>query len=189
MKLVTDFDLYNAIRDINEPMNLIREYRHTPQLFYAGMGIYGITRLSQGANALELLSNIALGEFIGQEILLITKKKLKKKDPDYVDDYTKEARERLKRLLVMLKEINVSTDYDMLLKSELYERHFKFESNENGIIPVKEEKFIYVPSYGFDGKEKETSILQEHNIGSSNYILSVAEPEKKYRRVLVNNQA
>ena len=37
------------------------------------MGIYGIARLSQGANALDILSNIALGEFIGQEICLITK--------------------------------------------------------------------------------------------------------------------
>ena len=84
--------------------------------------------------------------------------------------------------------INVKTNYDMLLESELYEKKYKVEKTDS-LFAIKEEKYIYVPSYGFDGKEKDTSILQEHDIGSGIYALSVGEPEKQYRRVLVNNQA
>ena len=89
----------------------------------------------------------------------------------------------------MFDNINVKTNYEMLLKSELYEQKYKIELNDDILLSIKEEKYIYVPSYGFDGQEKETSILQEHNLGTQSYMLSVGEPEKQYRRVLVNNHA
>ena len=38
-------------------------------------------------------------------------------------------------------------------------------------------------------RKKEISILQEHDIGSKNYMLSVGEPKKQYKRVLANNHA
>ena len=189
MKLVTNFDFDKAVRDINEPISLPREFRHVSSTYYLIIGANCTVMLCSGANIESVVLGAAMGELIGLEIVCLAKRLIKKQNPDYIDNYTYIARERLKRLSTMLKDINVKTNYDMLLKSELYEQKYKIESSDSSIIPVKEEKYIYVPSYGFDGKEKETSILQEHNIGSHTYTLSVGEPEKQYRKVLVNNQA
>ena len=74
----------------------------------------------------------------------------------------------------------------MLLQSEVYDKRIKIDLNESKIPLLMQEKYVFVPAYGFDGKEKEVSLLQEHEIGSRTYVLSVGEPEKQYRRVLVN---
>ena len=104
-----------------------------------------------------------------------------------MDIYAYKSSNKLKKIVSQLKDINVSTEYNMLLNSELYEKTNKIEFDENKKPFLMQEKYIYVPSYGFNGKEKETSILQEHEIGTKEYFLSVGEPEKQYKRVLIKN--
>ncbi len=99
------------------------------------------------------------------------------------------SEQNLLELVGQLTEINVKTNYDMLLKSELYEKEYKFEHNEKTLLALTEKKYIYVPTYGFDGKEQTTSILQEHDIGTRDYTLSVGEPDKQYRLVLAKNHS
>ena len=55
-----------------------------------------------------------------------------------------------------LDALNVKTNYEMLLSSEMYKRQYKLVKTDGGLYTVKEEKYIMVPSYGFDGQEKET---------------------------------
>ncbi len=186
MKLVINYDFFKAVRNVNEsltPMKIVRnEYKYA---IYTSLWVP--TSCLLGNNVAETIKPMLVVHGIYMVMDLMRLSLYKKLYGE--EKYKFEASEKLKRLPAQLDSINIKTNYEMLLNSELYERRFKIESNENGIIPVKEEKFIYVPSYGFDGKEKETSIMQEHNIGSNIYILSVAEPEKRYRRVLVNNNA
>ena len=189
MKWLINYDFFNAIRDVNQPLSLSKEFRHTSSKFYLFMAAYSAGVIYSGADTVATLLGWAAGQVIGMESICLFKRSLKNKNPDYIEEYAREASERLKKLAVMLQDINVKTDYEMLLKSELYEKKYKIESNDDKLLTLKEEKYIYVPSYGFDGKEKETSILQEHDIGSHSYMLSVGEPEKQYRRVLVNNHA
>ena len=184
MKLVINYDFFNAIMNVNEPMTLLKIVKNEPKYYILPSFTVPIAYMI-GVPSDDIIRKMAFVyvAYVGLDLVLGQVYKIIFGE----DKYSLNANEELMKLPGLLSNINVKTNYNMLLKSELYERRFKFESNDTGIIPIKEEKYIYVPSYGFDGKEKETSILQEHNIGSSAYILSVEEPEKQYRRVLVNN--
>ena len=184
MKLVINYDFFNAIMNVNEPTTPLKIVKNEPKYYIFPAFAVPIAHMT-GVPSDDIIRTMAFvyGLYVGGDLILgqVYKKIFGE------DKYSLNANKKLVTLPGLLSNINVKTNYNMLLKSELYERRIKFESNDTGIIPIKEEKYIYVPSYGFDGKEKETSILQEHNIGSSSYILSVEEPEKQYRRVLVNN--
>ena len=185
MKIVINFDFFNAIRNVKDPLPLkiVRnetKYEYAPLIIMSLDGIFNVSLTSFPTQLLFCYSIYVTSDLI---INGICKKNFDK------DFYALNAMEKLRMLPVLLNTINVETDYNMLLSSKLYERHYKIEKCEDSILPIKEEKYIYVPSYGFDGEEKQTSILQEHSIGSKRYILSVEEPKKRYRRVLVNNNA
>lgn len=187
MKLVINYDFFNAIRDVNEPltpMKIVRNNRKYKFLAPVTLGIGYLGGMSPESIARYLI--LWYGIYITTDLALDN---AIKRLNNNVDSYALTASTRLKNLSLKLDDINVKTNYDMLLKSELYEKNHKLELSNDIIPTLTEQKYIYVPSYGFDGQEKETSILQEHDIGSSVYTLSVGEPEKQYRRVLVNNHA
>lgn len=186
MKLLINYDFFNAIRNVNEPLTPMKIVRNERKyILVTGICITDFFVLAPKQAFIH-----SLGWYgIYMTCDLVCESIFKKILDEDMDRYAYNSRVKLKHLPGMLGDINVKTNYEMLLKSELYERKFKVESNGDKLPSLKEEKYIYVPSYGFDGKEKETSILQEHDIGSDNYILSVGEPEKKYKRVLVNNNA
>ena len=186
MKLLINYDFFNAIRNVNEPLTPMKIVRN--EIKYALITPLWIADGCIG-DPKYALSNLLLWYGIYMAIDLSYQSIYKKKISDGLDSYAYEASTKLKKLSAMLDDINVKTNYEMLLKSELYERKLKVESSDEKLLSLKEEKYIYVPSYGFDGQEKETSILQEHDIGSRTYMLSVGEPAKQYRRVLVNNHA
>ena len=185
MKLLINYDFFNAIRNVNEPLTPMKIVRN--EIKYALITPLWIADGFIGDH--NALNKLLLWYGIYMAIDLYYQSNYKKKYSDGLDSYAYEASTKLKKLSAMLDDINVKTNYEMLLKSELYERKIKVESSDEKLLSLKEEKYIYVPSYGFDGQEKETSILQEHDIGSKTYMLSVGEPAKQYRRVLVNNHA
>jgi len=83
--------------------------------------------------------------------------------------------EDLTKLSYQLKQINVNTSRDLLLDSKEYDRRYpkKFPY-------IVQEKYIMVPTYN-NGEITETSILQEHVIGTDKYILSIGTPTKVYK--------
>lgn len=188
MKLVINYDFFNAVRNVNEPltpMKIVRNHKIKYSMLTPAWLILGSL---EGYGQEYLIQKLVFlyGFYMATDCMfdILTKKKL-----DNIDIYAYRASLELKKLPNMLGDINVKTTYDMLLRSELYKKQYKIERSKDKSIALTEKKYIYVPSYGFDGQEKETSILQEHDIGSVIYTLSVGEPEKQYRRVLVNNQA
>jgi len=86
----------------------------------------------------------------------------------------------LRRLSAELKNLNVNTSQEQLLQSYKYKTEYKLNTDE-GIIPkVEQKKYIMVPVYE-NGEEKEVSLLQEHTIGSNEYVLSIGTPKKVYK--------
>jgi hypothetical protein len=84
------------------------------------------------------------------------------------------------QLSLELNKINVSTDVELMADAEEYHREYKIVFNE-GIIPkILQNKYILVPTYA-EGEIKETSVLQEHIIGSKKYFLSKGSPAKQYK--------
>ena len=186
MKLLINFDFFEAVRDVNEPLTPMKIIRNNVKYKIFGPTAIGVGAIG-GMSPETIAKNVALWYGIYMATDLVFDFTYRKKN-DNIDPYATKAIPKLKKLSVTLDEINVKTNYDMLLESELYEKKYKIEKNDR-LFTINEKKYIYVPSYGYDGKEKETSILQDHDIGSGIYTLSVGEPEKQYRRVLVNNQA
>ena len=188
MKVITNFDFYNAVKDVNEsllPVKVIRNnQKRYIQLFPVYLSATLIIKQFTDMDAKAIIPTIinAYGYLLSFDtILQIITKLLNQSHRDF---YTENGINNLKKLIVLLERINVYTNYEMLLKSELYARKYCFDTENRTIPAVVSKKYLYVPSYGYDGNEKTTSILQEHTIGTKEYILSQDEPDKEYRRVL-----
>lgn len=77
-----------------------------------------------------------------------------------------------------MESLNIFTSYDLLLKSKVYDKKYKVEMNKEQLLHIAEEKYILVPSYTYNGDTKDTSALQEHIVGSKQYVLSLGSPKK-----------
>jgi len=85
--------------------------------------------------------------------------------------------QELKSLVILLQNINVNTNYELLLKSYKYHTEYKLEFDESKAPYIIQEKYINIPIYD-NGNEKEVSLVQEHIIGSKSYTLSYGSPKK-----------
>ena len=191
MKLLINYDFFNAVRNVNERTNPLKVIRNEKKLYaimfpiYLSISLFGNQheKINPSDIMLPILSGYStlislgfIGALIDQTFSL-----------SHMDFYGEKASKRLKELAVLLSTINVNTNYDKLLASELYYKTCNIEPSEGTFPVLKSEKYIYVPSYGFDGQEKTTSILQEHIIGTKDYELSVDEPDREYRRILAKS--
>ena len=189
MKLLTNFDLIDAINDVNQPLGPMKVIRGNKVKYILDMPLFlsaGLIFQTDIEHTI-LAASIAYGLTFSTDWLIdyIATKALHSDKDIYADN----AKKKLMILSSLLKEINVKTNYDMLLESELYQKKYKMQFNENKFPLLLEEKYILVPSYSFSGEVTDTSILQEHIKGSNRYALLVGESCKTYRRILVNNNA
>ena len=191
MKLLINYDFFNAIRNVNEKTNLLKVIRNEKGKYAVMFPIYLSIPLIAMQNGKITPRDIALPIIRGYTTLIsldfFFEWIIQKYDISNMDLYGQKSSRRLKELAVLLSTINVNTNYDMLLASELYYKKTSIEPSEGTFPVLKSEKYIYVPSYGFDGEEKTTSILQEHVVGTREYELSVEEPDRQFRRVLAKS--
>lgn len=87
------------------------------------------------------------------------------------------ATDEIKNLSIQLNNQNIKTTPELLLDSAVY--HKKYKLAMEGIPGIIRERYINVPTYGFNNNIEETSILEEHRIGSKDYILTLGTPKKK----------
>ena len=186
MKLIINYDFFNEINNVNNPLTPLKIIRNNSFRYCYLVSVWSIINIFEKASLEHDLQRLLLWGSMYLAFDYTVNFSFFKKF-DNMDIYAYRANMKLRKLPSLLNDINVKTDYDMLLQSELYEKNYKIEKNDNKSFSLTERKYIYVPSYGYNGEENETSILQEHDIGSNIYTLSVEEPEKRYRRVLVNN--
>ena len=191
MKLLINYDFFNAIRNVNEKTHPLKIIRNEKTKYVIAFPIYLSTVLILNQNQKMDATNIILPILRGYGTLLsldyIAELITQKISYSKMDLYAQKSSTKLKELVTLLNTINVSTTYDKLLTSELYYKTCNIEYNNHKIPDIVSKKYIYVPSYGFDGNEKTTSILQEHIIGTKDYILSQDEPDKEYHHVLAKS--
>ena len=180
MKLVINYDFFNAIKDVKEPYGVLKVVRNNSGKYIRRLPIWGTLNYIVFQNMYD-----TLGALMCQYMLIFGSDLLVDKAIG-IDTYATKAMNRLKKLVGELDNINVKTSYDLLLDSELYEKNYRIEFNDSKIPFLLEEKYILVPSYSYSGEVRDTSILQEHEVGTENYVLSVQEPVKKYKLVLSN---
>jgi hypothetical protein len=80
----------------------------------------------------------------------------------------------------------MSTSADLLKKSELIKTEYKL-IHEKSMPIIHQNRYILVPTYNGLGDIKDTSILQEHEIGSKQYTLSIGSPSKKLKLAYAYN--
>lgn len=90
------------------------------------------------------------------------------------------AIDELKQLSRDLKKIDISTNYELLLKAYKYKTDYEFIFNEYNNPKLKQKKYIMAPVY-INGEEKEVSLVQEHTVGTKKYYLSYGSPKKEFK--------
>lgn len=178
MKLVINYDLFDAILNSREEMSTFKIIRNNKDRLSIYVPLWFMMNLYINGNVPNALLGlpIQLGLYIGMD--LITLSALGK------DIYKDKSEKNLKTLIPQLQDLNISTDLNLLLESELYEKKKRIELNDKKIPQIIQEKYILVKGHGFNGNVKETSVLQEHILGSDDYVLSLGSPKKVYKLAL-----
>ena len=176
MKLVINYDFFDAILNVNEeftPMKIVRNNKGIIGFWY--LPVLTILNYVSSRKLLIVLVELIMefGFLIGSILFynLLTG----------IDDYKNKSKNDLLILVSKLKDLYIKTDNNLLLKSELISKKYKINLNKESLIEIMESKYILVPTYDFNGNVKNTSILQEHIIGSNNYVLSIGSPKKELK--------
>lgn len=182
IKLLNDFDVINSVKNVNQPFTMFKLIRNNKDR-WAKINIpiytavdFAIKREIPGT--LELLvmqlGFVALFETLTYHMM-------------GVDPYFNKSDRDLKMLVSKLNAINVETDYELLKRTTLDEKKYNIRINEKKLPELVESKYILVPSYNYNGEEKETSMIQEHVVGTHEYVLSVGSKQKVLKPAFASN--
>lgn len=180
MKILVNYDLINSIKNVNEPMSPFKIVRNK-KASWAKFNLPIYTAIDLTFNKLETIPLVLAFQFG----LLLTAEMVANSVMGF-DIYKNESDRNLKRLVPQLQDLNVETDYDMLLKSELDDKSYRFRLNDKKIPELIETKYILVPSYNYQGDIKSTSIQQDHVVGSKTYVLSIGSKQRQMQLAYAN---
>ena len=171
MKLIINYDLMNEITCAKTGFNV--------QRFANKMEIYFRTTTALTLLTLFQVRDLPYGSMISSAIYATS---LFGCSELALKSFTKEKAEaRLRNLASSHTKINIYTDSDSIKKAYLYKTQYKIVREEKATL--QQNKYIMLPTTGTFNAD-EVSLLQEHNIGSREYVLSIGEPKKSHRKVL-----
>ncbi len=173
MNLVINYDFMEAVLNVREPFHTSKVIRNKKTKWkvvdlplFVGFTLIDPKRVI--SNALIISSYIGIEIATYHIIHAMTKE----------DSFLYESSYHLKLLASQLQELNISTDYELLLQSDLYKKEKKLDLKNHQLL---ENKYMMVPTYNFNGEVKDTSILQEHVVGSREYVLSLGSFKKSFQ--------
>ena len=179
MNIIINYDFFNAVKDENEgftPFKVIRNCKtrwvkfNLPLLTAAELLTFRENFLKYMPEAIMIQFFLVLGANIAGYLTL-------------GDIYKDNADTRLKTLVLQLKNMNIDTSFDLIKESSCESKIYNLKFNKKKIPQLVECKYILVPSYNYQGDVVETSIMQEHVVGSSLYTLSHGSPKKELKLV------
>jgi len=175
MKLIINYDFIDAVRNANDSYNIYKIARNSKKEWSYLVPFWTVIDYAIWKNIPDTITwlNIQLG-------IDILSRTLENKITG-IDKYEIKACKNLKQLVSHFNDLNISTDYDLLLQSELYKKNYNIGLSDEKLPFLKEAKYIYVPCYKYDGDVEVTSIQQEHVIGSREYVLSLGSPKSSYK--------
>lgn len=174
MNILINYDYINSVKNVNEkltPFKIIRNnkskyIKFNLPLFLAVNFIFAGTDLKKIFNTLLIqfgfifVSDFVINYGVGNDL------------------FRAKSESQLKELVGHFKEANIDTSYELLKKSFVYDKKINFRINENKIPELVQSKYILVPTYDYLGDIKDTSVVQEHVLGSNNYVLSLGKSKK-----------
>ena len=171
MKIKINYDLFDKINEANTGMSLKKTTKKN--LFAIGITLPLMVATIPDIRAiLAIVARLAAMNYLfyGMTDMLLS---------SLVKDKSKDE---LKRLAIELRNIDVNTDYEMLLNSSKYKTEYEIKKEEEQPPKLEQKKYIMVPVYD-NGEEKEVSLVQEHIIGTDEYHLSYGSPKKVLKLV------
>lgn len=174
MKLIINYDLLEKIKEANNGIKLEKNIKHELKVQSFLFTIFPLIDLAMLGEVQWLKNLILCSCYFTINVGIKT----------LVDKIFKERTEliafaHLIMLASQLNDLNVKTNADLLKESEVYKTEYKLLVNENKLPIITQKKYILVPTYNGLGNITDTSILQEHILGSDEYELSIGSPEKK----------
>ncbi|MBR3660981.1 MAG: hypothetical protein IKN63_03650 [Bacilli bacterium] len=178
MKLVINYDLVNAILNVNEeltPAKIIRNNKKRWATLNVPVYLIIDTIVLRKIQSILECFIFQLGVIIPFEVIMQAVFASE-------DKYKIKSVNDLNQLVLDLREnLYINTDYNLLRQSELISKNYKIHLNENSIPSLLENKYILVPTYDFNGDLKNIGLLQEHEVGTNDYILSNGSPKKEIK--------
>ena len=172
MKVIVNYDLINSIRNVNEqltPMKVIRNKKWRWVKTWYPLYL-GVDFMINDPKQIPII-------FLTQAATLTV---LESITAHALDDPFQRVSERdLKILASLLCKLNIDTSYDLLKDSRPNGKKYQIRLSENKVPQILESKYILVPTYTAMGDIKDTSLLQEHIVGSNRYVLSLGSKQKK----------
>jgi hypothetical protein len=173
MNLVLDFDVVNAIKDVNEKYSVMKIIRNKKGIWIKTMPfIFAVDYLIGGKRVFLVIPIHLFWYFLLDFTLEFTT------NYKFGDPYESISQIRLILLSSSLSDINVNTSYELIKEAECYKKVYNLRFNDKKIPQLVESKYILLPTYGFDGEIIEESLVQEHVVGSKTYVLSKGSPSK-----------
>lgn len=182
MKIIINYDYINAIKNVNEkytPFKVIRNNK--VKWVKVNLPIY--TAANMLITNFDLKRTAAL---LGLQFFTLTGCFFVLHSATTPDVYSVKSELALRDLVRKLKDVNVDTSFELLKQSELYDKKYEIKLNEKKLPELIQSKYILVPTYDYLGSVKETSIVQEHIMGSKDYVLSLGSPQKVLKPALSN---
>ena len=174
MNIITNFDLENAIYNVNRKLTPLKIIKNN-KVIWAKINLPVYTALDYiiADGDIKTIGGILLSQFgLSIAIVYMLNSSLG------VDFYQMISERDLRDLLKSFKDSEINTSFDLLKKSEVYEKKYNVRLNEKKLPELVQSTYILVPTYDSFGDVKDTSVLQEHVMGDDEYILSFGKPQK-----------
>ena len=189
MKIMINYDFVEALRNVNEPfgpMKVVRNniYQHLKinyPLVLAFDTIYCTLRNRLDILPVMLGVNVLITEGIPIASAYMANKVVGG------DLYKKMSELKLAKLVSEFNNNYISTDYYLLLQSEYYDHIMEVNTSDNKMPVIVSKKYVLVPTYTYSKDVEDTSIEQEHVLGTNDYVLSVGTPKKTRKLVLAKS--
>ena len=171
MKIKVNYDLLEKIDESKNGVKLSRALFDRKTIIYLVFAI--------GTNYSLLSDSKTMKDFVKNVIFITVVWTLGLAGMKYLfkhfkQQYMESAKIELSNLVSQLSSIDVNTSLEKLQEAEVLETNYKFSFVDSKPI-LTQKKYINIPlTNGY-----EQCILQEHNIGYSDYEISAQEPEKK----------
>lgn len=175
MKLVINYDFFNEVLNANENITPFKVIRNNKSKWIrCHIPIAGIIHFSLNPPMKALL-------LLGFQFSLMTGIELVARNMLPYDPYKEEALQRLRKLSEDFNDLDIDTSCELLLKTEMEAHIYNLRLNEDKLPIIMENKYLLVPVYNNLGDVKKISVLQEHVVGSKQYVLSMGRPKKKLK--------
>lgn len=180
MNIIINYDFFDAVKDTNEgftPFKVVRNCKvswlkyNLPLLTLAEYLTFHEDFMKHMPEALLIQLGILFGANMAGYLTC-------------GDVYKETSDGRLKSLVPQFKNMGIDTSLDLIKQSECDNRIYNFKLNNKKFPQLIEYKYVLVPSYNYQGDIIDNSVVQEHVIGSRDYIISHGSFKKVLKPVM-----